>query len=140
MPVIGYFSSRSTQSEAPLLPAFRRGLEEAGYVLGQNVSIEFQHSDGQDARLPALAADLVRRNVSVVATDRPSSLAAAAATTTIPIVFLSGRDPVGLGLATSLNRPDRNLQASAYSLPSLGRNALNFCARWYQTRARSRLS
>ena len=121
MPVIGYFSSRSTQSEAPLLPAFRRGLEEAGYVLGQNVSIEFQHSDGQDARLPALAADLVRRNVSVVvATDRPSSLAAAAATTTIPIVFLSGRDPVGLGLATSLNRPDRNLTGISVFTTELG--------------------
>jgi len=110
MPVIGYFSSRSSNSEAPLLPAFRKGLEEAGYVIGQNVAIEFRHSDGQDARLPALAADLVRRNVSVlVATDRPSSLAAAAATTTIPVVFVSGIDPVGQGLATSFSRPDRNL-------------------------------
>ena len=102
MPVIGYFSSRSSKSEAPLLPAFRKGLEEAGYVIGQNIAIEFRHSDGQDARLPALAAELVRRNVSVlVATDRPSSVAAAAATTTIPIVFLTGRDPIGQGLATS---------------------------------------
>jgi putative ABC transport system substrate-binding protein len=110
MPVIGYFSSRSTQSEAPLLPAFRRGLEDTGYVLGQNVSIEFRHSDGQDSRLPALAVDLVRRNVSVlVTTDRPSTLAAAAATTTIPVVFLTGRDPVEQGLATSFSRPDRNL-------------------------------
>ena len=110
MPVIGYFSSRSSKSEAPLLPAFRKGLAEAGYVIGQNVAIEFRHSDGQDARLPALAADLVRRNVSVlVATDRPSALAAAAATTTVPVVFLSGRDPVGEGLAASFSRPDRNL-------------------------------
>jgi putative ABC transport system substrate-binding protein len=97
-----------------------KGLEEAGYVLGQNVSIEFHHSDGQ-ARLLALAADLVRRNVSVVvATDRPSSLAAAAATTTITIVFLSGRDPVGLGLATSLNRPDRNLTGISVFTTELG--------------------
>jgi putative ABC transport system substrate-binding protein len=110
MPVIGYFSSRSSQSEAPLLPAFRKGLGEAGYVIGQNVAIEFRHSDGQDARLPALAADLVGRNVSVlVATDRPSSLAAAAATTSVPVVFLTGRDPVGQGLAASFSRPDRNL-------------------------------
>src|SRR6188474_1359914 len=85
MPVIGYFSGRSSKAEAPLLPAFRKGLAEAGYVIGQNVAIEFRHSDGQDARLAALAADLVRRNVSVlVATDRPSALAAAAATTTLP--------------------------------------------------------
>jgi putative ABC transport system substrate-binding protein len=110
MPIIGYFSSRSSKSEAPLLPAFRKGLEEAGYVIGRNVAIEFRHSDGQDARLPTLAADLVRRNVSVlVATDRPSSVAAAAATTAIPIVFLTGRDPVGQGLAASFSRPDRNL-------------------------------
>ena len=110
MPVIGYFSSRSLKSEAALVAAFRKGLEEAGYVIGQNIAIEFRHSDGQDSRLPALAAELVRRNVSVlVATDRPSSVAAADATTTIPIVFLIGRDPIGQGLATSLNRPDRNL-------------------------------
>src|SRR5689334_10226882 len=110
MPVIGYFSSRSSKSEAPLLPAFRKGLEEAGYVVGQNVAIEFRHTDGRDARLPELAADLVRRNVSVlVATDRPSALAAAAATTTLPVVFLTGIDPVGQGLAASFSRPDRNL-------------------------------
>jgi putative tryptophan/tyrosine transport system substrate-binding protein len=110
MPVIGYFSGRSSKAEAPLLPAFRKGLAEAGYVSGQNVAIEFRHSDGQDDRLPALAAELVGRNVSVlVATDRPSALAAAAATTTLPVVFLSGRDPVGQGLAASFNRPDRNL-------------------------------
>jgi putative ABC transport system substrate-binding protein len=110
MPIIGYFSSRSLKSEAQLLPPFRKGLEDAGYVIGKNVAIEFRHSDGQDALLPTLADELVRRNVSVlVATDRPSSLAAAAATRTIPVVFLSGRDAVGLGLSTSLNRPDRNL-------------------------------
>src|SRR5436190_10687261 len=109
-PIIGYFSSRSSKSEAPLLPAFHKGLGEAGYVIGQNVAIEFRHSDGQYARLPELAADLVRRNVSVlVATDRPSALAAAAATTTLPVVFLSGSDPVGQGLAASFSRPDRNL-------------------------------
>ncbi len=109
MPVIGYFSSRSSKSEAPLLPAFRKGLGEAGYSIGQNVAIEFRHSDGQDARLPELAADLVRSNVSVlVATDRPSALAAAAATTTLPVVFLTGIDPVGQGLATSFSRPDRH--------------------------------
>jgi ABC-type uncharacterized transport system substrate-binding protein len=121
MPVIGYFSSRSSKSEAPLLPAFHKGLEEAGFVLGRNVSIEFRHSDGQDDRLPALAADLVRGNVSVlVATDRPSSFVAAAATTTIPIVSVVGRDPVGDGLVTSLNRPDRNLTGVSIFTIELG--------------------
>jgi len=121
MPVIGYFSSRSSKSEAPLLPAFHKGLEEAGYVVGRNASIEFRHSDGQDDRLPALAADLVRRNVSVlVATDRPSSFAAAAATTTIPIVSVVGRDPVGDGLVSSLNRPDRNLTGVSIFTIELG--------------------
>jgi putative tryptophan/tyrosine transport system substrate-binding protein len=115
------FSSRSSKSEASSLPAFRKGLAEAGYVIGQNVAIEFRHSDGQDDRLPAFAADLVRRKVSVlVTTDRPSSLAAAAATTTIPIIFLSGRDPIGLGLASSLNRPDRNLAGISVFTTELG--------------------
>jgi putative ABC transport system substrate-binding protein len=121
MPVIGYFSSRSSKSEAPLLPAFNKGLEEAGFVLGRNVLVEFRHSDGQDDRLPALAADLVRRNVSVlVATDRPSSFVAAAATTTIPIVSVVGRDPVRDGLVTSLNRPDRNLTGVSIFTIELG--------------------
>ena len=89
---------------------FARGSGKQATSIGQNVAIEFRHSDGQDARLPALAADLVRRNVSVlVATDLPSALAAAAATTTLPVVFLTGRDPVGQGLAASFSRPDRNL-------------------------------
>ena len=118
--MIGYFSSRSSKSEAPLLPAFHKGLEEAGYVAGQNVAIEFRHSDGRDDRLPALA-DLVRQKVSLlVATDRPSALAAAAATTTIPVVFLSGRDPVGQGLVTSLNRPDRNVTGISVFTTELG--------------------
>ena len=121
MPVIGYFSNRSSKSEASFLPAFRKGLEEAGYVIGQNVAIEFRYSDGQYADLPALAAELVRQKVSVlVATDLFSSLAAAAATTTIPVVFLSGRDPVGQGLATSLSRPDRNLTGISVFTIELG--------------------
>jgi len=85
----------------------------------------FRDSDGQDARLPALAADLVRRNVSVVlATDRPSSLAAAAATTTIPVVFLTGRNPVGQGLAASFSRPDRNLTGINVFTIELGQKRL----------------
>jgi putative ABC transport system substrate-binding protein len=109
MPVIGYFSGRSPEAEAPILAAFRRGLEETGYLAGQNIAIEFRFSDGRDDQLPALAAELVRRRVAVlVTTDRPSALAAKAATATIPIVFASGLDAVEIGLVASLNRPGGN--------------------------------
>ena len=109
MPVVGYFSGRSPEAEAPILGPFRKGLEETGYLAGQNIAIEFRFSDGQDDQLPALAAELVRRRVAVlVATDRPSALAAKAATATIPIVFTSGADAVEIGLVASLNRPGGN--------------------------------
>src|SRR5262245_50191608 len=109
VPVIGYFSGRSPEAEAPILGAFRRGLEETGYLAGRNIAIEFRFSDGQDDQLPALAADLVRRRVAVlVATDRPSAVAAKAATATTTIVFTSGLDAVELGLVASLNRPGGN--------------------------------
>jgi putative tryptophan/tyrosine transport system substrate-binding protein len=109
MPVIGYFSGRSPEAEAPILAAFRRGLEETGHLAGQNIAFEFRFSDGQDDQLPALAAELVRRRVAVlVTTDRPSAVAAKAATATIPIVFASGLDAVEIGLVASLNRPGGN--------------------------------
>jgi putative tryptophan/tyrosine transport system substrate-binding protein len=109
-PVIGYFSGRSTEAEAPLLVAFRQGLEEENYTVGRNVAVEFRFSEGQDDRLPALVADLVRRQVAVlVATDRPSASVAKAATATIPVVFAVGGDPVEWGLVASLNRPSGNL-------------------------------
>jgi ABC transporter substrate binding protein len=109
MPVIGYFSGRSPEAEAPILAAFRRGLEETVHLAGQNIAIEFRFSDGQDDQLPALAAELVRRRVAVlVTTDRPSAVAAKAATATIPIVFASGLDAVEIGLVASLNRPGGN--------------------------------
>jgi putative ABC transport system substrate-binding protein len=104
---IGYFSGRSQDSEEQYRAAFRQGLEDAGYVEGRNVSVEYRYSNGQDDRLPAIAADLVRQQVAVlVATDGPSALAAKSASTNIPIVFSAGGDPVKLGLVNSLNRPD----------------------------------
>jgi putative tryptophan/tyrosine transport system substrate-binding protein len=109
MPVIGYFSNRSLETEAFMLQFFRRGLAESGYVIDQNARIELRFSEGREDLLPRLAADLVRREVSVlVANDPASALAAKAATSTVPIVFASGRDPVEVGLVSSLNRPTGN--------------------------------
>ena len=125
MPVIGYLSFGSPESDAPRLTGLRRGLNETGYVEGRNFVIEYRWAGNQVDRLPALAADLVQLQVTViVAAGVPPALAAKAATTRIPIVFSVAADPVQLGLVASLNRPGGNLTGYNGFVGELGAKGL----------------
>jgi putative tryptophan/tyrosine transport system substrate-binding protein len=125
-PVIGYLSGRSAPAEAPFREPFLKALEEGGFIVGQNVAIEYRHSQGREDQVPELASELVRRQVAIlVATNHGSSVAARAATSTIPIVFGVGEDPVKLGLVASLNRPGGNATGTYVFTSRLGAKRLS---------------
>jgi putative tryptophan/tyrosine transport system substrate-binding protein len=119
MPMIGYLNSATPEGFSDYLRALRQGLKESGYVEGENLAIEYRWAENVRERLPVLAADLVRRQVKVIAAiGAPASMAAATATTTIPIVFGVPEDPVGLGLVASLARPGGNATGVNFFRPS----------------------
>jgi putative tryptophan/tyrosine transport system substrate-binding protein len=125
MPVMGYLNSRSRDTDTPFLTAFHRGLNETGYVEGQNVVIEYRWAEGQYDRLPVLATDLVRRRVTVIAaTSTPAAVAAKAATSAIPLVFTTGADPIAVGLVDRLGRPSGNATGINIYLSDLGAKRL----------------
>jgi putative tryptophan/tyrosine transport system substrate-binding protein len=124
-PVIGFLNGASYDLSAFLMQAFHRGLGETGFVEGRNVAVEYRSADGQYNRLPDLAADLVRHNVNVIAaTGTPTGLPAKAATTTIPIVFVTGSDPVEQGLVASLDKPGGNLTGATTLAVELGQKRM----------------
>jgi putative ABC transport system substrate-binding protein len=124
MPVVGFLRSTSRASSTHLVAAFRQGLKEAGYTEDQNVAIEYRWADNQADRLPALAADLVRRQVAVIVATITSAFAVKSATTTIPIVVLTGSDPVKDGLVANLNRPGGNITGVVFFSDELGTKRL----------------
>jgi putative ABC transport system substrate-binding protein len=124
MPVVGFLRSTSLADAAALVTAFRQGLKQAGFVEGQNVAIEFRSVEDHLDRLPALVADLLRRPVAVIVANDPSAHAAKAATTTVPIVFATGGDPIREGLVASLNRPGGNVTGFSFFGAVLGAKRL----------------
>ena len=123
-PVVGFLRSTSLAQSTHLVTAFRQGLKEAGFVEGQNVAIEFHSAESQLDRLPALVAELIRRPVAVIVGNVAPALAAKAATTTVPIVFVTGSDPVQDGLVASLNRPGGNVTGVSFFSGVLGAKRL----------------
>jgi len=119
MPVIGFLRSTAAAGSAHLVSAFRQGLNDAGFVEGQNVIIDYRWADDQDDKLKGMAVDLVRRRVAVIVGNTPSTRAAKAATATVPIVFVMGSDPVRAGLVASINRPGGNVTGVVFTTGDL---------------------
>jgi len=120
IPTVGFLNGASPKAYAQIVAAFLQGLKEANYIVGQNVAIEYRWAEGQYDRLPRMAADLVNRQVAVIVANTPAAPAAKAATTNIPIVFLSSEDPVEIGLVTSMNRPGGNVTGVSVVSSALG--------------------
>ena len=136
LPVVGFINAASAQSYAPQLAAFLNGLDEIGYVDGRNVTIEYRWAEGHNDRLPSMAADLVRGQVTVIAaTTTSAALAAKAATATIPIVFEIGGDPIQLGLVAKLSRPGGNVTGVTSLNTELGAKRLQLLPRCSPRRA-----
>src|SRR6266550_8276390 len=129
VPVIGFLATRGRDDDPQLLAAFRRGLNEVGYVEGQNVKLEYRFAENQYDRLPELAADLVRRRVAVIAANGPAAQIAKSATAAIPIVFTAGFDPVKVGLVASLSRPGGNITGVSILDVELGPKRLELLQR-----------
>ena len=128
LPLIGFLSGFSPAGGEVTLAAFRQGLSDTGFVEHRNIGIEYRWAEGRYDRLPAMAADLARREMAVILTDvTAAALAAKAATTTIPIVFLTAGNPVGFGLVTSLSRPGAILRVQRPTLPSWRRGNSRCC-------------
>jgi putative ABC transport system substrate-binding protein len=124
MPIIGFIRDTPSAPFVHLVAAFRHGLNEVGFVEGQNVAIEQRWAEGQDDRLPTLVADMVRRKAAVIVANRPAALVAKAAATTAPVVFATGNDPVSDGLVASLNRPGGNFTGVVFIASALGAKRL----------------
>ena len=130
MPVIGFLRSTTFANATQIVALFRQGLKETGFVEGQNVTVEYHSADDQPDRLRALAADLVRRPVTMIVANGIAALAANAATTTVPIVFITGSDPVRDGLVASLNRPGGNVTGVSFLAGALGTKRLELLVNW----------
>src|SRR5262245_5118965 len=138
IPVVGFLNAAIADHYKKFTDEFRRGLREMGFVEGQNVVVEYRWTDGQYERLPDLAADLINRRVAVIAaTSTPAALVAKRATTTIPIVFTTGSDPVELGLVANIARPGGNVTGATQI--TMVRNEWSYCISWYPKQLSLRL-
>jgi len=127
-----FLNGSSAWESAHIVAAFRQGLSEIGYVEGRNVAMDYRWGEGHYDRMPALAADLIRRQVAVIACNTPGAVAAKAATTTIPIIFSTGTDPIRLGLVSSLNKPGGNVTGVSFFPCYWSQSGWESCVSWHR--------